>query len=96
MARARPCEETPATTPGPTEALAIRRMAAAFVTANLTACAADVLKWRKRAVLPEDAKLREAALVLEPTYPDDALQQAEELVITLSLELAASSRGVSS
>ncbi len=74
IAQARPCEEMPTTTPGPTEALALRRMATTFVTANLTACAADVLTWRNRAVLPEGAKLREAAFVLEPTYPDDALQ----------------------
>lgn len=78
------------------EALRLRRIAEEMVAAHLGACASDVLIWRKRAVLPEGAKLREVAALLEHTYPDDALQQAEALVITQSLELAAPRGGVSS
>ena len=77
------------------EALRLRRIAAEMVAAHLGVCASDVLIWRKRAALPETAKLREVAALLERTYPDDALQQAEALVITRSLELAASRSGVS-
>lgn len=77
-------------------ALSRRKTAEALVAAELGLCASDVLTWRRKSVLPDDAKLREVAHLLELTYPDDSLQQAEALVIKRSLELAASCGGVSS
>lgn len=72
------------------EMLHMRALATELVKENLAACATDVLTWRRRGILPATAKLREVAELLESaSYADDALQQAEYMVVTQCLAHAA-------
>lgn len=65
-----------------------RQSATDLARANLSKCAREVLHWRRKATLPDDATLRLVAAALDSTF-DDALHQAEDLVVRLALEAAA-------
>lgn len=67
-----------------------RQEARSLVLANLPALAADLLHWRRKGKLPVGSQMEAIAKLLEPECPaDDSMQQAEYLVMTASLELAA-------
>ncbi|EKT4528331.1 hypothetical protein [Pseudomonas asiatica] len=69
----------------------VHRLAArGFTESNLPALAADVLAWRKNAVLAEDCKLHELAKLCVPMASEgDEYQEAERMVIRFALESAA-------
>lgn len=62
-----------------------------FVETHLSACAADVLLWRRTGLLPEGAKLRVVADMYTREILSDGLQSAEDLVVRVTLERAAAS-----
>lgn len=67
-----------------------RFAARGFTEANLSALAADLLAWRKRAVLSNEAKLHELASMCVPFAQEgDEYQEAERLIVTFALESAA-------
>ena len=72
---------------GKTNSLAAR----AFTEENLALLAADVLAWRKRAVLPVGSKVHELASLCVPFATEgDEYQVAERLIVQFALEHAAS------
>lgn len=72
-----------------------RVAARGFTEANLSTLAADLLAWRKRAVLSNDCKLHALASLCIPFASDgDEYQEAERMIVTFALESAA--RGTAS
>jgi hypothetical protein len=69
----------------------LNRVAArGFTEANLSMLAADLLAWRKRAVLSNECKLHELASLCIPFASEgDEYQEAERMIITFALESAA-------
>ncbi len=73
-----------------TETLNTRQRADLVAMQDLPRCAAELLAWRKRGTLPEDAFLRQVAAVwAEEDIVDGALQQAEYTVTMLALRQVA-------
>lgn len=62
-----------------------------YVRDNLAACAAEIMAWRRRGVLP-NGHVRHAAGLVPPDRKDDALQLVEYEVTVLALQQVAGDR----
>lgn len=74
----------------------LNRMAAkGFTEAHLPTLAADVIAWRNRAVLANDAKLHQLATMCVPFASEgDEYQEAERMVVAFSLVQASEMESV--
>lgn len=74
----------------------LNRLAArGFTEANLTTLAIDLIAWRKRSVLANEAKLHELATLCVPFASEgDEYQEAERMIVTFSLQQASQMESV--